>query len=81
MAGTYAPCPKCGYTEPQKVGYSWWGGVVGPAILTHVKCPQCGTTYNGKTGKSNTPAIVIYSIVVGLIAIGIVVLAFVLLGS
>jgi len=60
----YAPCPKCGSTDAKKVGYTWWGGALGPALLHHAKCNQCGNTYNGKTGKSNVTAIVIYSVVI-----------------
>ena len=71
----YAPCPKCGSTEADKVGFTWWGGVLGPRLLSHVKCRQCGTGYNGKTGKSNTPAILIYSLVVLAIVIAVLVLA------
>jgi len=59
----YALCPKCGSDEARPVRYTWWGGAVGPNLLTHVKCASCGATYNGKTGKPNTPAIVVYSIV------------------
>jgi predicted nucleic-acid-binding Zn-ribbon protein len=60
----YAPCPKCGGTEATKVSYTWWGGALGPAIFHHVKCSRCGATYNGKTGKSNTSAIIIYTVVI-----------------
>ncbi|MEZ5308462.1 MAG: hypothetical protein R2684_15060 [Pyrinomonadaceae bacterium] len=42
--------------------FTWWGGLLGPKLLTHVKCPGCGTQYNGKSGKDNTMGIVIYSI-------------------
>ena len=37
---------------------------MGPALLTHVKCEECGTQYNGKTGKSNTTGIVIYTVAI-----------------
>ncbi len=37
-----------------------WGGFVGPWLLSHVRCNRCGTCYNGKSGKSNTTAIVLY---------------------
>ena len=60
----YAPCPKCGSTEASKVGYTWWGGALGPAIFHHVKCARCGATYNGKTGKSNVTAIIVYTVVI-----------------
>jgi hypothetical protein len=67
----YQPCPKCSSSRAKKVSFTWWGGVVGPSLLTHVKCQDCGAAYNGKTGRSNTGAIVIYSVVVGVIAIGL----------
>lgn len=60
----FAPCPKCGSTTGQKVGYTWWGGFLGPLVMNHTKCLSCGTTYNGKTGKSNTVPIVVYNVVI-----------------
>ena len=68
----YKPCPKCAATNAAKVGFTWWGGALGPSLLTHVKCPSCGTTYNGKTGQPNTAGIVIYSVVTGILAFVIV---------
>ena len=59
----YAECPKCGEANAKLVSFTWWGGLIGPKLLTHVKCEDCGATYNGKTGKSNTQAIVIYTVV------------------
>jgi predicted RNA-binding Zn-ribbon protein involved in translation (DUF1610 family) len=56
----YAPCPKCGQSNAKKVGFTWWGGALGPRMFTHVKCPNCGTEYNGRTGKSNRTRILIY---------------------
>ena len=56
----YAPCPNCSNTDATKQVFTWWGGIIGPAILTHVKCNNCGTTYNGKKGTSNNKAIAIY---------------------
>ncbi|MEO5859271.1 MAG: hypothetical protein ABIR33_10015 [Pyrinomonadaceae bacterium] len=53
--------------------FTWWGGVLGPKILTHVKCRGCGHAFNGKTGRDNTTGIVIYSLVVAAIALGLVV--------
>ena len=60
------------------MSFTWWGGIIGPRLLTHVKCPGCGHAYNGKTGKDNTTGIVIYSIIAASLAFGllIVVLAF-----
>ena len=63
----FAPCPKCSTPNPEQLSFTWWGGIIGPKILTHVKCNHCGATFNGKTGKDNTTNIIIYSVVVGLI--------------
>jgi hypothetical protein len=59
----YAPCPDCGERNAKKISFTWWGGAVGPALFTHVKCLSCGAKYNGKTGRSNLTAIVIYQVV------------------
>jgi hypothetical protein len=66
--GEYVNCPRCGSDRIAKVSYTWWGGFIGPAMLTHVKCQDCGLAYNGRTGQSNTAGIIIYSVVVGVIA-------------
>jgi uncharacterized protein (DUF983 family) len=68
LQNQYAPCPKCSQSSAQKVGFTWWGGVLGPKLMTHVKCGACGTAYNGKTGKDNTTNIAIYLIVSAVIA-------------
>jgi len=65
----YVPCPKCGSTDINKIGYTWWGGALGPKMLNHVKCNHCGTTYNGKTGASNTMTILLYNLAVIIVAI------------
>ena len=65
-----APCA----TTPVK--FTWWGGILGPRLLSHVKCQNCGTAYNGKSGASNTTGIVIFMVVLGVVA---VVLAIVLM--
>jgi hypothetical protein len=57
---------------PRPIGFTWWGGFLGPKLLHHVECTRCGARFNGSTGRSNTTAIAIYSIVVGVITIGIV---------
>lgn len=69
--GQYAPCPTCRRPDAEKVGFTWWGGLIGPKMFTHVKCRGCGTAYNGKTGKSNTTNIVIYSVVLFAISLTI----------
>lgn len=55
------------------------GRALGPKILTHVKCGGCGRNYNGKTGKDNKTGIIIYSLVVGMIVLGLVGVMFVAL--
>jgi len=72
----YAPCPKCNLATAERVKFTWWGGLIGPKILTHVKCNSCGVKYNGKTGRSNTKGIVVYSVVVGILAFGLMILMF-----
>lgn len=70
MAKQYAPCPNCGESNAEKMGFTWWGGALGPSLFTHVKCQNCKAQYNGKSGNYNTTAITIYlvvSIVLGLI--------------
>src|SRR5947209_6924685 len=44
-------CPKCGDPRSKQVAFTWWGGLIGPRLLSHVKCLTCGTAYNGKTGR------------------------------
>ena len=71
----YVPCPKCGGAS-EKLKFTWWGGVLGPKILSHVKCTTCGNKYNGKSGTDNTTGIIIYSVVVGIVVLGVVVVMF-----
>ena len=73
--GEFAPCPNCDSGRATKVGFTWWGGILGPRLFSHVKCNDCGTTFNGKTGKSNNGAIAIYVIVSAVIVIAILALA------
>jgi DNA-directed RNA polymerase subunit RPC12/RpoP len=73
----YVPCPECSSRHANKVGFTWWGGLVGPWLLTHVKCDECGTTFNGATGKSNTSAIAVYVSVSFVIALALMFLVFV----
>lgn len=71
----YVPCPKCGGSA-EKLRFTWWGGVLGPKILTHVKCASCNHKYNGKNGGDNTTGIIIYSVVVGILCLALVVIMF-----
>ncbi|HEV2912742.1 MAG TPA: hypothetical protein VGX92_05440 [Pyrinomonadaceae bacterium] len=59
----YIPCPKCGAPDPEQVKFTWWGGLLGPKMLSHVKCGRCANQYNGKSGKSNAQNIIIYLLV------------------
>ena len=57
---TYKPCPRCGAEEPKKVKWTAWGSFYGPALFSHVACQECGYGYNGKTGRSNLVAAIIF---------------------
>lgn len=76
----YVPCPKCSAAGAERMGFTWWGGVIGPRVLTHVKCPRCGHGYNGKTGSDNTTGIIIYSGIVAVILFGFIGFMFALAG-
>lgn len=76
----FAQCPKCSSSNAEQLKFTWWGGVIGPKILKHVKCNSCGAKYNGKTGKDNTTGIIIYSVVVGVIAFSLMFVVFGVLG-
>lgn len=56
----YYSCPDCGADAAERVTFTWWGGFIGPMLFSHVSCRNCGTTYNGRSGKSNTAAIILY---------------------
>ena len=62
-SGEHAPCPVCGSSNAEQTGFTWWGGVIGPSMLHHVKCQSCKMEYNGKTGRSNAAAIAVHVIV------------------
>jgi hypothetical protein len=62
-------CPFCNQdVVPTPVGFTWWGGLIGAKLLSHVECPSCRQRYNSKTGKSNSTAIAMYMLIVGGIA-------------
>jgi hypothetical protein len=65
-------CPFCqSPVPPRPAGFTWWGGLLGPKLLSHVYCASCGKGYNGKTNQPNTTGIIIYSVVVGVIALAV----------
>jgi transposase-like protein len=72
----YVPCPHCHSTNVDRVSFTLWGGALGPKLLSHVKCQNCHNTYNGKTGQSNTTAIIVYLVVTGAVSFGLMFLLF-----
>ncbi|HEY1554592.1 MAG TPA: hypothetical protein VGF94_07125 [Kofleriaceae bacterium] len=66
-------CPRCHHRGATKPGFTWWGGVLGPKIINHVKCDRCAYAFNPDTGAPITGAIVAYSVVVGVIALVLVI--------
>lgn len=64
-------CPKCKSTSVNAPKFTWWGGALGPRMLSHRVCNGCGFGHNARTGRSNTTAIVIYQVVLFVIAFAI----------
>jgi hypothetical protein len=59
--GEWAECPNCGAPgDAYRLSWTWWGGMIGPLFICHVRCNRCGGTYNGKSGDYNTTRIIIY---------------------
>lgn len=67
-------CPRCHGANVYRPSFTWWGGAVGPKLLSHAVCRGCGFGFNWKTGKSNTTAIAIYTGVAFVIGIVVIVL-------
>jgi hypothetical protein len=67
----FKPCPHCGSRRAERVKWTAWGSFYGPALFTHVRCRKCGTTYNGRTGRSNLLAAIVFVTVplLGILAI------------
>jgi predicted RNA-binding Zn-ribbon protein involved in translation (DUF1610 family) len=59
-ATAFKPCPRCGASGAKRVTWTPWGSFYGPAMCSHVRCPECGYKYNGRTGRSNIVAIVLF---------------------
>jgi hypothetical protein len=55
-------CPSCRSRRKTKVSWTWWGGLLGPALFSMVRCDTCRTGYNGSTGKPLGTAIALYVI-------------------
>ncbi len=61
-------CPRCGgYTK--KVGYTWWGGIIGPKMMNLHKCANCKLSFNATTMQSAETAIIIYAVVTGVVGL------------
>jgi len=73
----YKPCPRCGSSDIHKVEYSWWGGLVGPALVHQVRCKKCGKAYDGSTGKDITRRLSIYLIIVIAILLILIILRYI----
>ncbi len=74
--GAGPSCPRCGGTQATPVTFTWWGGLIGPKLLNHVRCTSCRYAYNGKTGRSNTTGIIVYTAVgLGIAAVILVFMA------
>jgi hypothetical protein len=69
----YKPCPRCGSTDILKVEYSWWGGLLGPALVHEVRCKKCGMAYDGSSGRNIAQPIKIY-FAIGLIIVVIIII-------
>jgi predicted RNA-binding Zn-ribbon protein involved in translation (DUF1610 family) len=74
---SFAPCPRCGSANAERVVWTIWGSFYGPALLHHVQCLNCGNKYNGRSGRSNlipaaifllVPLVLILAIIGGLLA-------------
>ena len=66
--------PHCGSTDAEVPTFTWWGGLVGHKLLSHVICRNCRRGYNGKTGRSNTANIIAYQAVALVLVVGLLAL-------
>ncbi len=76
QGGAPGRCPKCGGTHNAPPTFTWWGGLIGHKVLSHVVCSQCGTGFNRKTGQSNNINIAIYMIVMTVIFVPVLFVLF-----
>ncbi|MGY8770854.1 MAG: hypothetical protein ACKVH8_20785 [Pirellulales bacterium] len=68
---TGAACPNCGTSDAKAPSFTFWGGVIGHKILSHVICNGCRKGFNSKSGKSNLGNIIMYQVVLFAIIIAI----------
>ena len=57
----FQKCPCCAGESSDRVRFTLWGGVIGPALLSLVKCATCGIHYNGKNGARVEKRIRLYT--------------------
>lgn len=69
-------CPACHARAGKKVTFSWWGGIVGPGVMSLHKCQACGCQFNSKTGKPARNAIIAYVVIVNVILLLVLALLF-----
>lgn len=69
-------CPRCQANAAFPSQFTWWGGLIGPKLLSHAVCKACGYGFNTKTGKSNTPGIILYTVSLGVIGLLLLLLMF-----
>ena len=66
------PCPYCQNPTSTQVGFTWWGGLIGAKLLSHVECTACHRRYNGRTGQSNNGSIALYMTIIGVIGFAVI---------
>jgi hypothetical protein len=66
-------CPRCKSPNIHRPSFTWWGGALGPKLLSHAVCRACGFGFNWKTGKSNATGIAIYTAVGVLLGVAVLV--------
>lgn len=71
-------CPRCSSNDIHKVEYSWWGGIIGSALVHQVRCKKCGKTYDGVTGTNIAKRMSIYVFVIIIIFTLLVLLRYIL---
>ena len=69
-------CPQCGEAAGKRVRYTWWGGAIGPALMSLTRCQACGYQFNSNTGKSTKRAILIYNVVAAVTCIVFVIVTY-----
>lgn len=64
-------CPRCHGPDVHKPSWTWWGGFLGPKIITHWQCRSCNFGFNPTTGQSTSGSIVIYFVVTFVVCIAL----------